>query len=190
MPQNSLLPSVLGNVAAQRQRLSAARQMLGLESAPGRDGMRPIAPINPEGPANVPGAAKQAVQQQPDYSNFTLPPEQETAMLQQISDHLHKRDAAAAQPQQAQAPAPAPAPQQAPQQAPQAPAPAPQSAQDQQALQGALGPFAQFFKENGRMPNVEDLKSMMAARQLEEQLGRKPTDTEIQLYRSKPPKTG
>lgn len=50
----------------------------------------------------------------------------------------------------------------------------------------ALEPLSTFFKENGRLPTADELQHLAAARELQKTLGRKPTETEVNLYRAKP----
>lgn len=176
MPSNSLLPSYLGNITAQRQRLSAARQQLGLESKPGT-GMKNVHPT-PEAPANKAGAAQQAVQAEFDYDSFIIPPEKEAAMLEKIQGWIDRNNNGVDDRQEAAQTSATPK------------QPTGTTTAKDPRVAGALGPLASFFKQNSRLPDVDELRTMMASRELKEQLGREPTETEALLYRAKPPKTG
>ena len=176
MPSNSLLPSYLGNVTAQRQRLSQSRQALGLESKPGT-GMKNVHPT-PEAPANKQGAAMQAVQDDFDYDGFVVPPEKEAAMLEKVQGWIDKNNNGIDDRQEAQQKSETP------------PQPTGRQVVKDASVQGALGPFAGFFKDKGRLPSADELRNMVASRQLKDTLGRDPSETETLLYRAKPPKTG
>ena len=195
MPQNALLPSVIGNVIAARQRLSAVRQRVGLEARPQSQGtqVRELAPSPPTGPANRPGAALTAMQNQPnlqnrpgtaqgepDLDNFQLPPEIEQAMLQKAKafiDQHGENQQALMDKENANAPQPtAPASQ-----------PNRQSINDPNVTRG-LAPLAKFFNENGRLPTPTELKVMTTNQMFHARFGRKPTETEAQLWLEKPPK--
>ena len=182
MPTNSLLPSVIGNVVAARQRLSAVRQRIGLE--PQGTQMRELAPSPPTGPANRPGAAATAVraplaQAEPDLENFQFPPELEQAMLAKARSFIEQNGAqqqSLIDQERANAPRPtAPASQ-----------PGRQAVNDPNVTR-ALAPLAVFFKENGRLPTPAELQTMATSRVLEERLGRKPTAIEAELFAEKPP---
>ena len=171
--------SVIGNVTATRQRLSGIRQRIGLEPSP--QTMRQLAPSPANGPADAPGAAMQAVAQGIPAQQPQAAPGQagggddrRGAMLQKVQQFLDQVG-----PQQ----------QQMIDQERQA-------ANPQQAIPAnsvhakALAPMADFFRQNGRLPNIEELRALSATRMLAEQIGRKPSDTELQLFMSKPPKFG
>ena len=182
MPQNALLPSVIGNVIAARQRLSAVRQRVGLEARPQSQGtqVRELAPSPPTGPANKPGAALTAMQNEPALDNFQLPPEIEQAMLQKAKafiDQHGENQQALMDKENANAPQPtAPASQ-----------PNRQSINDPNVTRG-LAPLAKFFNENGRLPTPTELKVMTTNQMFHARFGRKPTETEAQLWLEKPPK--
>lgn len=169
----NLLPSYLGNVVATRDRLSAIRQRIGLE--PSATQMRELAPSPRNGPANTTSAQTAAVQE-PDWSNIQIAPEKQQVMLTQAADFLQQF-----QPPQREQAAP-------PVSQPQPRSGRPSQTLNDQATVRAMAPLAEFFKVNGRLPNPNELRSIAAARMLEKQLGRKPTETEIQLFLSKPPK--
>lgn len=173
---NAMLNSVIGNVVATRQRLSAIRQRVGLESQGTQ--MRELAPSPPGGPANRPGAAQRAVAAEPDFDNFQISPDKQGAMLQQAQEFIdqygeaqqglidkQRQSARPSQPSQ----------------------PTTQRVSDQKLTRG-LAPMAEFFRTNGRLPTPEELRSLTAAKILAEQLGRTPTDTEVELFLAKPPK--
>ena len=171
---------------AARQRLSAVRQRIGLE--PQGTTMRQLAPSPPTGPANKPGAALQAMQPPAPINVQTTQPAQVAAPVgQPISQHPAYNDML----QQTQAFLQQIGPGQqslidgarAAQQQSQAtviPADSP--------VAKALGPMAQFFKQNGRLPSPDELRNLSVSTQLEQQLGRSPTKTELELYLMKPPR--
>lgn len=198
-------PSVLANLTAQRARLSAVRQRLNLErptsQMPGGAPMRELAPSPPGGPAQRPGAQAQAVQGATniqaapgqDVANIQLPPEIEQRMLQKIGTFINtygaqqqgladrERAAVSAPPATSPAPAAAPAPAGPP--PPQQGAPAPEA----NALAArAVAPIVDFFRANGRLPSMEELRSVSASRLLQQQLGRPPTPDEVRLYLMQP----
>lgn len=178
---SSLLPSVIGNVVANRQRLSQIRQRVGLEPSP--QSLRELAPSPPQGPAQRPGAAQQAMTQEPDFDGFQIPADKQTAMLQQAGQFIEQFGAKQQemidrekQPrglQKAGGGAQMPAPT--------------QRITDQRIVRG-LAPMAEFFRANGRLPSPDELRQLSITRMLTQQLGRAPTPTEIQLYLTKPPK--
>lgn len=190
----NLLPSVIGNVVNQRAKLSSIRQRIGLESgAPKSQGtqMRQLAPSPPGGPANKPGAAQQAVSQataadaSPSGDNFDpesvkLPPEMEAQLRQKATEFLDQ----VGPDQQAQID------RERASQAPAAPQEGTAVVVDDERTKAALGPMADFFKKNGRLPTPEELGSLGARRELISDLGREPSETEVRLYMSKPPRTG
>lgn len=182
--------SYLGNLAMTRNKMSAVRQRLGLETTSGA-GMRELAPSPVNGPANVRSHAQRAMQEQPDfdYDNYQIPPEKEAKMLSQIQGWIDennngvddRKEAA-----QAAAPgAPAPAPMAPP--VPAAPATA-SAAAPPARVAAALTPIAEFYKANGRMPTPEELQRQAAKREVSVTLGREPTDDEILLYMTAPAK--
>lgn len=170
----SLMPSYLSNVVANRDRLSAIRQRIGLE--PSANQMRELAPSPPNGPKQVTSPATAAVQATPNFDNLQIAPDKRQLMLTQAAEFLNQF--------KQQPPASAAAPVQAP---PPANGRQTQIVRDQSTAR-AMAPLAAFFKERGRLPNPNELRAMAAARQLEVQLGRKPSDTEVQLFLTKPPK--
>lgn len=176
----SPLSSYLGNITSQRQKLSAVRQRLGLE--PSSPTLRELAPSPPNGPSFKridagTDATEQLPQEMFDPNNHQIPDAQRQQMLAMIDQHLASQQ----QQQQPEQPAPGqPMPPGAPQQGMT-------QVTDQRTLD-ALAPLADFFKENGRMPNPEELKNAAAANQLKQTLGRQPTNTETALYRAPPPK--
>lgn len=161
MPSSSLLPSVIGNVVAARQRLSSVRQRVGLE--PSDKAMSAATPAQ--------GAPAAAPDQGFDPMGHELHPDAQSGMLQKVQGFIDQYG----QQQQDMID---------------------QSGQDggqgqvieDQATLRALAPMADFFKENGRLPSPDELKSMAASNQLSQTLGRKPSDTEVSLWMEKPPR--
>lgn len=171
MPGNTLLPSVLGNVVATRQRLSQARQRLGLE--PSSPNLRELAPSPPNGPSfKRTAAATDAAQREPDFDNFQLAPEKRTSMEARAQQWLDENNNGIPDELEADS-TPAES--------------TPQVVRDP-ALSQALTPLATFFKKNGRLPSVSELQQIRVDSDLEGQLGRTPTETERQLYLMKPPR--
>lgn len=169
MPGNSLLPSVLGNAISTRQRLSAVRQRLGLE--PSSPNLRELAPSPPNGPSfKRAGAGADSMQTEPDFSGFQLPDDQREAMHQMVRQHRTADGQAVVSDAEMQ----------------QAPSPVHVS-QDPKLAQ-AFKPMADFFQANGRIPNMEELAQIRAKGQLEQDLGREATPSEVSIYRAKPPK--
>ena len=188
MAANTSMPSYVANVTATRQRLSGIRQRLGLE--PQGTGMRQLAPSPANGPANKPGAAVQAAsatmtpapaqapapQGQPEgggtpQSSIRQSPQYQD-MLAQVSQFIE---------------------QVGPQQQNMIDGMRQQEIQKTTIKAGspeaqALAPLAKFFKENGRLPNPDELRQATAMDTLRTQLGREPTQTELQLWQAKPPK--
>lgn len=162
----NLLPSYLGNVTAQRDRLSAIRQRLSLE--PSEGAMRGIQPSgSPPAPADKPGAAIKAGQAP---INFDIPQDAQARHLDRIQkfiDANHNGVDDRQEGQQTQGTPPV---------------------AGNSSVSAALNPLSQFFRSNGRAPNVDELHHFIASKQLEQSLGRAPSDTEVMLYRSRPPK--
>lgn len=189
--------SYLGTLATTRNKMSAIRQRLGLETSNGT-GLRELAPSPANGPAPVRSAAQRAVQEQPDFDpdKYQIPPEKEQKMLGMIQawidennngidDRVEAAAASPASPAATQVPATA-APEQATPAA--APAQAPTKVAGDPRVNGALSPLADFFKANGRMPSYEELQRQGAKREVMNVLGREPTDEEINLYMMAPAK--
>ena len=165
--------STLGNLVAQRQKLSGIRQRLGLESGPGSAGMRELAPSPASGPAPVRGHAMAATQDQPDMSwldNHQLDPEKENKMLDNIQGWIDANNNGIDDRTEGSSPEQQGA-----------------KVDDPRAM-AALSPLADFYRENGRLPNMEELQHRGATNQVKAQLGRDPTPDEVNLYRQQPPK--
>lgn len=185
------MDSTLSHLAASRAAVSKTRQNFRLESDPkvqaaAGGNMRPIAP--PTIPANKPGAAQKTVQDDIDYDNFQLKPEKEMAMLSRIQQFIDRNGNGIDDRQEGSAPQPAAAPAQ-PVNTPPAPVAPPTAAAPQDPrVAAALTPVREFFTANGRLPTPEELSLVAATRQLKAQLGRDPTESEIMLYRTAPPR--
>jgi hypothetical protein len=172
MPTNSLLPSVLGNVTAARDRVSAVRQRLGLEM--GSQQMRPVHP-SPEAPADKPGAAIKTAASTPkppkaekpsdrlpptpedddwDWENAPLAPDKEVRMLAKLQDFIDKNNNGIDDRVEAAAQAPK-----------DGASPTPKDSAGRQKLKDpliskALAPFKEFYMQTGRMPTIDDLRKM------------------------------
>lgn len=167
-----LLGSVIGNMVAQRGRVSQVRQAVGLEP---NANLKPVAPSPPNGPAMEAGPVIQATQAS------TAPQDRDAAMLSQVQQFLDQvgpgqqalidEERAAAMPQE---------------QAPEGVVTPGASRIDNQEVKAALEPLAAFFKANGRLPSPDELEMLASAKKLEQELGRAPSRTELRLYLSKP----
>lgn len=192
---NSPLPSPIANMTRARQQMSAIRQQLSLE--PSSAGMRSVAPAGqPQAPAYDPGAEQQAMTAPPPApmppqgdpnQPVQIPPEQRQEMLAKIQGFIDQH----APQQQALIDQQRTDPQNVGQNPQQAPAgespqePPSQVIKDPKILR-QLAPLTEFFNQNGRLPSPDELQHLAASRELHTTLGRKPTDTEVNLYRTKP----
>ena len=167
---SSPIGSTLGNMVATRQRLSAIRQRLNLESPSGGK-MRELAPSPANGPAPVRGHAQRAVQEEPDidFDNYPIPPEKESAMMERIQGWIDENNNGIDDRTEG------------------GQSPKSQVISDERVTR-ALSPLASFFQQNGRMPSPEDLQQVAARRTVRERLGRDPTDDEVNLYMTPPDK--
>lgn len=185
---NSPLPSPIANMTRARQQMSAIRQQLSLE--PSAASMRSVAPVGqPQAPAYAPGAAQQvmtapaAMPQDDPNQPIQIPPEQRQELLDEIQgfiDQVAPQQQALIDQQRTD---------------PQNVAPTGESSQDPPSqvirdpkILRQLAPLTEFFNQNGRLPSLDELKSLAASRELHNTLGRDPTDTEVNLYRARPPK--
>lgn len=141
--------SAIGNMVAQRAKLSKIRQSVGLEQS-----------------AQQRKATATTQQQAPfvdtfDYANHQLDPAKLDKMHQMASDYHYAQDAAASGTPQV-------------------------TAKPNSSLDKAMAPIASYFKENGRMPNSEELKTHMVKSEAKAQLGRDATPQELELFVAKP----
>ena len=158
--------------------------------------MREIAPSPANGPANNPGPALQAASATMTPTPAPAPAPQQTAAPQAqpqggMADQLKQSPRYQEMLQQVS--------QFIDQVGPEQQNMIDQSRQQQQAARQqkipanspeaqALAPLAKFFKSNGRLPTPDELRQVSAMDALRQQLGREPTQTELQLWVSKPPK--
>lgn len=162
MPGNNALPSVLGNIVMQRQKLSAVRQRLMLEpSATSTGRMQPIAPSPPEGPAMDNKGAAVTAGAQPDIDPSMFDPAknpitahpQYDQMAQTVQQHFAANGLDDAQwPIQPMANDPA-----------GAGAGTGSIVNDPQML-AALTPLTNFHRQNGRLPTLDELNQMQETR--------------------------
>jgi hypothetical protein len=184
------MESYISNTVAARARAAKTRQFLKLEPDPRVEtpsgGMRRVSP--PVVPANNPGAAKKAVEDDIDYDGFQLKPEKELAMLSRIQGFIDRNNNGIDDRQEGSAAQPATPPSE-PTNAPPAPAaPSAGVPPKDPRIDAALGPVKAFHAEHGRLPTPEELAQVAAQRQLKAQLGRDPTESELMLYRTPPPR--
>lgn len=183
MPSSTGSGSYLAALATSRRKMSATRQALSLENSPQvqRGQMQPLAPSPPEGAdMDKSSPMKDAVQN----STFEVPDDWDFPEMQRdeirgmVRQHLIDTDGDGV------GDTPAPAQPQTP------PSNTPNPPQTDARANAALAPLTDFFRQNGRIPNPEELKDMAAKRSLTDSLGRAPTDQEVMLYRATPPKSG
>ena len=163
MPGNNALPSYLGNVVAARQKLSAVRQRLSLEPSMQAGHLQAIAPSPPEGAdMDKKGAAISAVSApqeidptmfDPTANPITKNPkyEQMASAVQTFLDENNngiddRAEPLAAAPQPPNDPAGAGA--------------ATGSLVNDPRMISALQPMTNFFKQNGRLPSIDELREM------------------------------
>lgn len=160
MPSNNSGSSAIANMISQRAKLSAVRQRMGLETSPA------------EARARAKPAKEEPFVDTFDYEGHQLDPAKLEKMHQMASDHLYSLES--------NPPEMAPA-----DNAPSPSAPA-ATTKPSPSVDAAMAPIASFFKENGRMPNSEELSTHMMKSQAKQQLGREPTAEELSLYVAKP----
>lgn len=172
MPGNSALPSVLGNIVTQRQKLSAVRQRLSLEPTNATGSLSAIAPSPPNGPdMSNKGAAMRAgeapsidpnlfdpannpIQNHPKYQQ----------MAQSVQDFIDNNQNGIddrAEPLQAQPAQPTD---------PAGGGVASGTVVNDPRMLAALTPLTNFFRQNGRLPSIDELRDMEdTRRELKEQ---------------------
>ena len=176
---NNLLNSVIGNIVANRQRLSSIRQRIGLE--PQGTQMRELAPSPRQG-ASLTKQSAEATAVQAALPQIT--PDRRGSMLQQVASFVDQYGEQQQQLIDQRKPRPA-AP--ASREVVAAGQEQGQIVRDQKTVR-ALAPLADFFRAHGRLPTVEELRTVTASRMLGQQLGRQPTDIETRLWLEKAPK--
>lgn len=188
MPANTLLPSVIGNIQATRDKISATRQRIGLEPSAGV--LRALAPSPPEGadmdkPSIVADAFKLSTPSQttpaptnePNYDNYQMHPDKRSALLSQASEFMDQYGG------QQQSNIHDPRPEMG------GPGGVPDNTSDyinDPKLTEALQPLATFYHTNGRLPTPAELHDIKVTRLLADELGREPTATEKRIYLMKP----
>ena len=192
MPANTLLPSVVGNIQATRDKLSAVRQRIGLE--PSGPMLKALAPSPPNGPAmDAPNPVAEAFNikpqtpaqttpvptqgQEPDYDNYQMNPDKRSQLAARAAEFMDMYGAR----QQSNIADPRPemgGPGGIPDQ--------PHEFISDPKLTQALAPMATFYNENGRLPTPAELHELKVDQLLTEELGRKPTATERRIYLMRP----